>query len=372
MKTPVEYLFAPGPIAVPGIVKDQMLYDPPYFAGKEFGEIVKRVNGNMKRVFNTKHTVLTGTGSGTLGMEMAVLNFFNPGEKVFVIDGGKYGRNWYEMCRKHNLSATNCVVGAGDTLKEETLEMFVKDSPPISGFFITHVETTTGSLFNLDGYVKVIRKYHQNAIIVVDAVSSLLSEYLNTDNYDVTISASQKGLACPPGLFFMAVSEPAYHKSTNVSAGSFYFSVPREFNRVHDNQTSFTPAAFTYVALDFALEHYILPMGVPEIIEHVRRNSLLCKELLNKAILENIFDAFCTSPSNAVSVVKTSTPAGQILNLLRDEGIVIAGGVRQQAGKILRIMNFGWDTDPEDVEHVTKTTIKIAEKLKERLRSGQR
>ena len=57
----------------------------------EFQEILTRVNENLKYLFQTTQPVLTLTCSGTGGMEAIFLNLFSPGEKIIVVNGGKFG-----------------------------------------------------------------------------------------------------------------------------------------------------------------------------------------------------------------------------------------------------------------------------------------
>ena len=60
----------------------------------EFGEIMKRVNKNLKYVFQTEQPVLTLTCSGTGGVEATFVSLFSPGDVIITVNGGKFGEPW--------------------------------------------------------------------------------------------------------------------------------------------------------------------------------------------------------------------------------------------------------------------------------------
>jgi len=46
--------------------------------------------------------ILCSTGTG--GMVGSVNNFFNQGDKVLVINGGKFGERWTKICKSYGLN----------------------------------------------------------------------------------------------------------------------------------------------------------------------------------------------------------------------------------------------------------------------------
>lgn len=69
-----------------------------------------------------------------------------------------------------------------------------------------HHETSTGQLFDLKKISAICRKH--NVSLVVDAISSFLSDDLDMEelNIDICITSSQKGLNIAPGLSFLFLS----------------------------------------------------------------------------------------------------------------------------------------------------------------------
>ena len=348
----MTHFFAPGPIRIPDCLKEDLSTTAPYFAGKEFSKILERIQPRLKEVFGTQNPVMIGTGSGSLGMESVVSNFFEAGDLVVVIITGKYGMNWSAMCRRRGLEVVEIVVPDGMPISGEKLEGAMSSGSSVAGVFITHVDTTTGVLNDVDGLREIIRKYPQ-VLIVVDAVCSLLSEHLVSSDYDVVISASQKALSLPPGLFFMTASPFAMTVASTITERSFYFDVLREGKRAIGNTTTFTPASNLIMALDTALAVVVDFLGGPKVvIEKNRERAEYARHRLEKAGLT----LWSKSPSNAVTAISNSN-SSYIVSKLEEEDIIVGSGVRELVGKIFRIMHFGWDLEFEELEFVLDRAI---------------
>jgi len=340
------HLFAPGPIRIPDVIKRTFLVDPPYFTSEGFSDLIREIQPKLQAVFNTRNLVLIGTGSGTLGMEMAVSNFFSEGDNVIVVDSGKYGTNWALMCESYGLKVNWVSVKPGEPVSIADIDdQFTNDTV---GIFVTHVETTTGVLHPIK---EISDKYKKKCLILVDAVSSLLTEPLCADDYDVVISASQKAISIPPGLFFMSVSHDAStHYAAESSLPKFYFDVTNELLRLEKGITTFTPASNLYLALNVALDE-ILKYGVENIIRGTGHIAAETRKHLSRD-----FDLFSNEPCNAVTAC-ICTNSNLLIKRLYDEGIVVGSGVRELNDKIFRVMHFGWDLSEKELNSVIKSIL---------------
>jgi aspartate aminotransferase-like enzyme len=347
-----KLLFAPGPVRVPNYVKYTFLQDPPYFTTSEFSKMLERIQERLRFAFRTINPVLIGTGSGSLGLEMAVANFFNKGDEIIVIDHGKYGQNWAKMASTYGLKPVILKESkAGFAVHPKHLKSSLNSC--IKGVFITHVETTTAIRAPLEEYRGVIEEKCPNALIVVDAVSSLLTERLQSSLYDVVVSASQKALQLPPGLFFMAVSERAMDAAAKSKLPRFYFNVLNEWERSLRNITTFTPAAPLFQALDHVLETVVYDRFPEELIDETRTRAHFVREWCNTAG----FDTFSHYPCNAVTAIKYES-ADTLIERLYNMNLVVGGGLREQKNKLFRIMHFGWEFDYEEL-HTALNLIKL-------------
>lgn len=338
-----ELLFAPGPIRIPDAIKETFLNDPPYFTSRGFSNLIREIQPKLRAIFCTSNPVLIGTGSGSLGMEMAVSNFFSPRDRVVVIDSGKYGENWIRMCDAYGLNTIPITIERGRSLGSSVVET-IRTMSDLKGILVTHTETTTAVLND----IKRLKGVNKAALLVVDAVSSLLTEELSANEYDVVISASQKAISIPPGLFFMSVSERATYFARSSTCPKFYFDVMNELHRLEKGITTFTPASNLYVALNEALNR-ILRIGIDVILRHTES---LAKH--TRLQLSHSFDIFSKNPCNAVTAVKCESANSLIQRLYEQHNITVGAGVRDLNDKILRIMHFGWNMREQDLKHVIK------------------
>lgn len=354
-KKKYSYLFAPGPIRIPNEIKKALLNDPPYFASNEFSSLLERIQPKLSHVFTmghgpTHYPVLIGTGSGSLAMEASVSNFFRYGDTVVVVNTGKYGGNWEEMCSAYGLEVIPIRCKPGASVSMIAVANAFRACSYIRGIFVTHAETTTGVLNDVDGICKVVRDMSPDTLVIVDAVCSLLTEPLLSHDFDVVISASQKALSLPPGLFFMGISNDALHAAERSNLPKFYFDVPEEYRRNRDHITRFTPATTLIAALDVALDE-ILKRDVRNIVFSTRDIANTIREVLYPIFGGELFPTY---PASALTVVKYDESDELIRRLKSRHDIIIGDGVRELKGQVCRVMHFGWELSLDELLFVVR------------------
>lgn len=335
----------PGPINVSFMTKDRMLDEPPYFASPEFGNLLDDIKMPLRRVFQTNNPVLIGSGSGTLAMESCMTNFLERGDAVLIISAGKYGENWSKIAEYHGIGVIQLTVSlpATELAWKEIISRLKYHLSLFNGYkavLITHCETTTAALAPIKQIAECVYD-HSNALVMVDAISSLAVCDLRSDLYDVVISASQKGLQLPPGLFFMTFGAKAFSKACTTNRRSFYFDVKTEVDRYYKNETSHTPATYLFYPLLHALRNIESQFGgVYSIHQHCSDLQRLVLSMLSGYNIK----VWSTSP---VCTAIMTPYATEILKRMKDGGWYVGGGVRQYAGQMIRIMHFGWATKKE-------------------------
>ena len=182
----------------------------------------------------------------------------------------------------------------------------------------------------------------------MDAISGLLADECVTYEWgiDVVVTGSQKGLMLPPGLAFLSVSPRASSLVKQTSNPRYYFDLRGYEKSLADDDTPFTSAVSTVVALDEALK-LILERGLAQTIE---RCALMAKAT-RQAVLALGLELFSKRPSNGVTSVKV--PQGidgkQLTASMYDRSkVMVAGGQGEIAGKIFRFAHMGY-ISPEDV-----------------------
>jgi aspartate aminotransferase-like enzyme len=106
-------LFTPGPVPVPERVLLAMAQPVINHRAPDFLPVFQRCKTGLQRMFQTEQPVLLFTASGTGAMDAAVSNLLSPGDHALVIQGGKFGERWVEICDAYGVRTTTIDVEWG-------------------------------------------------------------------------------------------------------------------------------------------------------------------------------------------------------------------------------------------------------------------
>src|SRR5699024_3384615 len=93
----------PGPSPIPPSVERAMSEPMIGHRGHEATVLIQNIKQRLKKVFGTKQDVMMITGSGTSGLETAVVNSVSSGDEVLVIVTGSFGDRFAKICEAHQL-----------------------------------------------------------------------------------------------------------------------------------------------------------------------------------------------------------------------------------------------------------------------------
>lgn len=337
-----RYLLAPGPTPVPPEVLLSMAMPIIHHRSPDFIPILDNAKKGLQWLFQTKNDVLILSSSGTGGMVGSVNNFFNPSDKVLVVNGGKFGERWTKIAQAYGLKVEEIVVEWGYSVKPEMVEAALKKDPEIKGVFVQATETSTGVYHDIEGIGKIIKNY-PNTIFIVDAISALVAHDIRTDewNIDILVGGSQKGLMLPPGLAFVSVSEKAWKMNEKSKMPRFYFNFRKERENLAKNQTNFTSAVTLIIGLNEAIK-ILQKEGLENVFKRHERLANATREAV-KALGLSLYSK--ESPSNSVTAIEMPQGIdGQAVykNLREKYGVTGAGGQDQAKGRIYRLAHLGY------------------------------
>ena len=88
----------------------------------------------------------------------------------------------------------------GRAIDPQQVRDALRAEPDVAAVTTTHSETSTGVLHDVEAIAAVVREEAPDALMVVDAVTSLAAAELlpRAWDLDVVVSGSQKGLMVPP------------------------------------------------------------------------------------------------------------------------------------------------------------------------------
>jgi aspartate aminotransferase-like enzyme len=337
-----RYLLAPGPTPVPAEVLLAMSAPIIHHRSPDFLPVLDAAKKGLQWLYQTKNDVLILCSTGTGGMVGAVNNFFSKGDKVIVINGGKFGERWTKICQTYGLKVEEITLEWGYAVKPEIVEEKLKKDKNIKGVFVQASETSTGVYHDVKALASIVKRY-ENTLLIVDAISALVAHDLRTDEWgiDIMIGGSQKGLMLPPGLAFVSVSEKAWEKAENSKLPRFYFNFKKERENLAKNQTNFTSPVTLIIGLNESLK-----MLRTEGLENAFRRHEKLSDATRRSVQALGLELYSKdSPSNAVTAIMAPSGIdGQAVykNLREKYGITAAGGQDRARGKIFRIAHLGY------------------------------
>jgi aspartate aminotransferase-like enzyme len=333
-------LFTPGPTEMADDIRHIGAEPLPYFRSKDYCARVQDLTESLRYLFGTIQTPLTITASGTAGMEMALVNLFNPGDEVVYVNGGTFGAKWGQMARDLGLKALEFTVEHGKVIDQQLLLGMV--GPNTKGMLLTGQETSTGQRYDVKGICQALAG--SDCLTVVDGVSSIGCDPFEMDAWqaDCATACSQKGLACMPGLVFVVFSERAERKLRQTKHYRSYLDARVYLDNIGRGMLPFTPAMHATFQVATALEK-IRAIGLSE---HIQRTADRAAGFRKQMLARPGFSMFAQTPSNALSAI--TLPAGvqatPLAGILREKYDAILPLNPTKAENFIRVSHMGEQT----------------------------
>jgi aspartate aminotransferase-like enzyme len=336
------YLLTPGPTAIPENVLAGFARPIVHHRTPAFQAVFEQVRADLKYLFQTKQEVLILTATGTGAMDAAVSNVLSKGDKVIVVNAGKFGERWTGIGKAYGLNVVEIKLPAGDSLEPKQLEETVRANPDAKAVLFQASETSTGAKMPTQEICRIARA--ANMLSFCDAITALGVFDLPMDDWgmDVLITGSQKALMIPPGLAFIALSDRAWAASEKSDLPKFYFNLAKERKAHATQQTAWTPAISLIQGLQETLK-MVRDEGLHNVF---KRHELLARATRNAVQALGLEMLSKKMPSESVTAVLTPSSikdGKQIVKLMRDKfGVTIIGGQDELEGKIFRLAHIGY------------------------------
>ncbi|MCC6767002.1 MAG: alanine--glyoxylate aminotransferase family protein [Deltaproteobacteria bacterium] len=335
-----KYLLAPGPTPVPESVLLAMAQPIFHHRTPQFEALFADTAKSLRALFKTGQDVVILASSGTGAMEAAVTNTTSPGDRVLVVNGGKFGERWGKIAVGCGLVVTEIKVEWGTAVDPAAIAKALQAHPETKLVLMQGSETSTTVLHPVAEVAKITRE--TDALLVVDGITAVgvLDLPMDALGIDVLLTGSQKALMLPPGLAFVALSEKAWKAVAASKQPRFYFDLKRERDNQQKHTTAWTPA----ISLIFGL-HEALRLMFAEGLDNVfARHDRLARATRAGAEALGLKLVAPTAPSPATTgIFLPEGVPGKLVGYLRDQvGITFAGGQDQLKGKICRVAHLGY------------------------------
>ncbi|MBQ7738914.1 MAG: alanine--glyoxylate aminotransferase family protein [Desulfovibrionaceae bacterium] len=334
-------LLTPGPTPLPERVRLALAQDMIHHRKDDFHKIMARVEGALQTLFGTKEVVLPLASSGTGAMTAAAYSLFKPGEKVLVVEAGKFGQRWSEITQMRGLNVVKIIVPWGEAVDPNQIADTLNQDKDIRGVFLQISETSTGVLQPIPEIAEITR--NTDVLLVLDGISAIGLSPCPMDalGIDCLLTGSQKGLMLPPGLALIALSARAWERASSIEPGCFYFNLPAERKKLAKNETHFTTPVNLICGLDVSLD-MLLSDGLEKVYQKQWALTMLTRYGIKAMGLEFL------APKNFTwGITSIKLPEGvdgkQVLAIAQKKfGVCMAGGQDHLKGKIVRIGHMGW------------------------------
>jgi aspartate aminotransferase-like enzyme len=336
------YLLAPGPTPVPETVNLEMAAPMVHHRTPQFSKIFGEAAEDAKYLFQTKQDVIILAATGTGGMESCITNLFSPGDKVLVVNGGKFGERWGKISQAYGLEPVWINVEWGQAVDVNKVKEALENDKDIRAVLVQASETSTAVAHPIEALSKLTRD-RDDVLLVVDGITGVGVFPLPMDEWgiDAIITGSQKALQLPPGLALVALSDKAWKFADQSKCPHFYFDLKKERKNLADKTSAYTPAVSLVIGLRAVLKSF-KEEGMENV--HKRHNRLA---RATRAATQALGLKMVAPDAPADSLTGVFLPdgidGGKFVKSLRDDfGVTMAGGQDQWKGKVVRIAHLGY------------------------------
>ncbi len=339
-----HFLQIPGPTNVPDRVLRAIAQATIDHRSADFAALGREVLDGLKKVFRTAGPVVIFPASGSGAWEASLVNTLSPGDKVLAFENGEFARLWGEVGQRLGLEVELVLCDWRRGVDPHVVESKLRADREIRAVLVVHNETSTGVTSRIPEIRAAMDAAKHDALLLVDAVSSLGSIDLRHDDWriDVTLAGSQKGLMLPPGLSFNAISEKALAASRGARLARSYWSWQPMLASNQSGFFPYTPSTNLLYGLREALK-----MLAEEGLQNVFARHCRLAEAARAAVSAWGLEIACERPDEYSSVVTTvMMPDGHDSDKVRAVAserfnLSLGAGLGRLKGKAFRIGHLG-------------------------------
>lgn len=257
--------------------------------------------------------------------------------KANYVYNGAFGEKWFGYGSKHTvLSASNSldINGLPFSLNGLPIDVLPDKSDIIC---LTHNETSNGTHLPNETLER-IRKNNPEALIAVDATSSMGGLALPWHIADVWFASVQKCFGLPSGLALMVVSSKAIERAEEINERSHYNSLLTIRANFQKNQTSYTPNILGISLLNKQAEFV---ENIEVIDKKLRRRATEFYQFINQETPFDLLVETEAARSSTVIVVKGKiADIQQVILRSKQKGITLGKGYGEWKETTFRVANF--------------------------------
>ncbi|MFP5223992.1 MAG: pyridoxal-phosphate-dependent aminotransferase family protein [Actinomycetota bacterium] len=302
------------------------------------------------RMLGCEHPPYLIPGSGTAALDAALLNLFEPGQRVVIPDTGFFGNRLLEIAAAHRLDVFRLEVEIGEPV-DPAVVADAAAKHRAAGVVLCHVDTSVATRNPIREIAEAARS--EGAITVVDGIASVGGEPCEVDGFGLAalVTATQKGLESPPGLAILALGPEGVARvaARSQRPHTFYLDLQvwdRYRKEWPHHPHPVTMPANIVKATRSSVER-ILAQGLGATIEAKHALAAKVRAGLDELGLRPVARADAQA---GMIVAAYAEEANRIVGGVLERGIMIAGGLAPLAGRAIRVGVMGKTANEEMVE----------------------
>lgn len=313
-------------------------------------DVSDSIFADLPKIARTSGQPFVVIGNGHAAWQMVVSNTMRPGDRVLVLESGRFAVLWGEQAAMSGVDV-EVLRGTDDgpvdpAALEERLR--ADGGHEITSVLVVLADTATSVRNDIPAIRRAIDAAGHPALLMVDAIAALGCDRFEMDEWgvDVTVSGSQKGLMTPPGLGFVWANDKALAAHDRIDTRVAYFDwTSRQNVEAHYQLYNGTPPISLLYALREALD-----MLLEEGLENVWRRHDVHARAVWAAVdawhTDGGLQCLITDPgarSHAVTTISTGTIDPDRLRSICEEeaGLTLGLGIGTPSTPRFRIGHMG-------------------------------
>jgi alanine-glyoxylate transaminase/serine-glyoxylate transaminase/serine-pyruvate transaminase len=326
----------------------------------DFLAILDDVAAMLRTVFATSNRMTFAvSGTGSAGMEAALVNLLEPGDEAIVCVNGVFGTRMTDVASRAGATVAKVEAPWGEPIPSNAVRDALGSHPDAKVFALVHAETSTGVAQPVDEIAAAVREH--GALFVLDTVTSLAGMPVTIDDWgvDVAYSGTQKCLSVPPGLAPITYSERALEtvSARRTPVQSWYLDVGLlagywGTDRVYHHTAPISMVTALHAGLQLVLDEGLETRWK----RHADNGALLAKELEARGFSYVAPEAMRLPMLHCVRLPAKDDgapdEAGLRKRLLVEHGIEVGAGLGPFKGECWRIGLMGHTSSERNVERL--------------------
>jgi len=345
-------LMGPGPSNVDPRVLQAMALPSIGHLDPDFVRVMDSIKTMLRQVMLTDNELtIPISGTGSAGMEAALCNLIEPGDRCVVCVNGVFGARMADVCGRYGGEVVTVEAPWGQPIDPDDVRAAIAGGAT-KLIAVVHAETSTGVLQPLEEISRIA--HEAGALLVVDCVTSLGGHPVRVDQWgiDVCYSGTQKCLSIPPGLAPISFSPAAVAAldSRKTKVANWYLDMTMVRNYWGEERTYHHTAPVNALYGFHEGLRLILAEGLEaRWARHKANHEMLVAGLAEMGLAMLPDPQYRLWSLNAACIPEGVDDAQVRGRLLSEYNIEIGGGLGDLKGKVWRIGLMGTSSTPNNV-----------------------